>query len=197
MIRRICIAVIGGDIDSFETRDEMMTVLPLCYELGQLLAENNYITLTGGDDGVGAKVMEGAISKNGITISFYPNLDQTIESSLVSIPIYTGMGYGMRDILMLRSADVVIAIGGGAGTLNEIANAYNMRKPIVALKGSGGWSEKLANTYLDKRKKVKIESVDSPTMIIQKVKELILRKKRVDELSKIVRDKDWAKSRGI
>ena len=68
----------------------------------------------------------------------------------------------MRDFLNALSADGVIAIGGGSGTLSEICASYMYSKPIVVLKNSGGTSTKFADQYLDHRKNVKIIGADTP-----------------------------------
>ena len=57
---------------------------------------------------------------------------------------------------------MIITIGGGSGTLNEIVVAYQAGIPVVVLKDSGGWSDKLAETYLDDRKRFKIKSARTP-----------------------------------
>jgi len=68
----------------------------------------------------------------------------------------------MRDFLNALSADGVIAIGGGSGTLSEICAAYMYSKPIVVLKNSGGTSSKFSGQYLDHRENVKIIGVETP-----------------------------------
>lgn len=76
------------------------------------------------------------------------------DPSAASIVIYTeGAGGAGREVILANSADGVIAIGGGAGTLTELSIAYMNYIPVVVMKGSGGWSDKLAGTYLDDRKK--------------------------------------------
>lgn len=90
-----------------------------------------------------------------------------LKRGIVKIPVYTGVGYGIRDVLMLRTVDAVVSLAGGAGTLNELANAYHLYKPIITLKNSGGWTEKLEDTYIDSRKKMKIISCNTLDELIQ------------------------------
>lgn len=66
-----------------------------------------------------------------------------------------------------------IVLGGGAGTLQEIATVYRNNKPMVVIRGLDGWGEKLAGYYLDYRNKVKLESVDTPTEALQLLLTLI------------------------
>lgn len=179
LIKPIKVAIIGGAADTFEN-DKKDKIFSECYEIGELLAKENSIVLTGGNNGVGEFVMSGAFDSGGITIAFLPgySIDNNVEK--ITIPIYTGLGEGFRDLLMLRSSDVVIGVGGGAGTLNELANAYNLKKPIVILKGSGGWSEYFAGKYLDKRKKIKVleaknarDAVEISLKIARRIKKII------------------------
>ena len=71
------------------------------------------------------------------------------------------------------SADGVIVIGGGSGTLSEICAAYMHKKPIVALKNSGGTASKYSDKYIDHRKNVKIVGVDTPQQAIKYILEQI------------------------
>ncbi len=69
--------------------------------------------------------------------------------------------------------DGVVVIGGGSGTLSEICAAYMYKKPIVALKNSGGIASKYADGYLDHRKNVKIVGVETPQQAIKYILEQI------------------------
>jgi hypothetical protein len=60
---------------------------------------------------------------------------------------------GGRETTLVLSCDAVIAVSGGSGTLTELAIAYQADIPMVAMTGTGGWSEKLANTFIDGRKR--------------------------------------------
>jgi uncharacterized protein (TIGR00725 family) len=80
---------------------------------------------------------------------------------------------GGRELALVLSCDAIITIGGGSGTLNEITIAYQAGIPIVALVNTGGWSDKLAGTYLDDRKRIKIEPAKTPKDAVKKVIELV------------------------
>jgi uncharacterized protein (TIGR00725 family) len=162
------VAIIGSD-DSSMSEEYKSNLFPIARKIGNLLAENNCIVYSGGDGGIGREVLIGVKEKRGVTVAFYPGNVDLLDINLINIPIYTGVGYGIRDILMLRSVEGVISIAGGAGTLNELANAYQLYRPIVVLKGSGGWSEKLENQFIDTRKKVIIESVLEPEDIVKRL----------------------------
>jgi hypothetical protein len=79
----------------------------------------------------------------------------------------------MRNFINVYSADGVIVVGGGAGTLTEIAAAYIEGKPIVALRGSGGVADEYAGRYLDQRKTVLIHAADTPSEAVELVLRLI------------------------
>lgn len=80
-----------------------------------------------------------------------------------SILIYTDTGGGGgREVVLINSCDFVIVVGGGSGTLAEMSLAYMNYIPIVAMKRSGGWADKLAGQYLDARRKYVIAEADDP-----------------------------------
>ena len=102
-------------------------------EVGRLLAEAGAIVLTGGLGGVMAAATEGANAAGGITVALLPGTDRSVSSASVVIP--TGLGE-LRNGLLVRAADAVIAVGGSWGTLSEVALAMRANVPVVCL---GGW----------------------------------------------------------
>ena len=62
---------------------------------------------------------------------------------------------------------MIIVLSGGSGTLTEIAVAYQGDIPIIAIKGTGGWADKLADEYLDGRKRQKVYSVKTPEKAVE------------------------------
>ena len=102
----------------------------------------------------------GAHDTGGLTVGIIPQNDFSLANEFCDIVIPTGMGL-MRDFLNALSADGVIVIGGGSGTLSEICAAYMYKKPIIALKKSGGTASKYANQFLDHRKNVQIIGVET------------------------------------
>jgi hypothetical protein len=102
-------------------------------EVGRLLAETGAIVVTGGLGGVMAAATEGASSAGGLTVALLPGTDRSVSSAAVVIP--TGLGE-LRNGLLVRAADAVIAIGGSWGTLSEIALALRTGVPVTCL---GGW----------------------------------------------------------
>lgn len=95
--------------------------------VGGLLAENHVILCCGGLDGVMEAAAKGAHALGGITVGIIPGVSG--ENTYCGIIIRTGLGHA-RNIILVQSADAVIAIGGSYGTLSEIAAALKMGKPV-------------------------------------------------------------------
>ena len=125
MSRRI-IGVIGGGTCSPE-------MAQIAEEVGERIAEKGAILICGGLFGVMEAACRGAKSKGGTTIGILPGRDKSEANSFVDIPIVTGMGEA-RNIIIVRSAAAVIAIGGEHGTLSEIAFCLKFKVPLVGIK---------------------------------------------------------------
>ena len=82
------------------------------------------------------------------------------------------MGFS-RNFITAYSADAVIVVGGGIGTLIEAGVAYLKNKPIIAIKGSGGVADKIAGKYLDDRQLVKVIEEKDPCTALEKIKQLL------------------------
>jgi len=105
----------------------------LAFDVGRLIAENDAVLVCGGLGGVMEAACQGASEHDGITIGVLPSDDTYEANSYVQIPIATGLGAG-RNMVVVRTADVLIAIGGSYGTLSEIALALNLGKRVVHLR---------------------------------------------------------------
>jgi uncharacterized protein (TIGR00725 family) len=101
-------------------------------ELGGMLARSGYKVVCGGLGGVMEAVCKGAKAEKGITIGILPGDNPTEANPYVDIAIATGMGIG-RNLMIIRSAEAVISINGGFGTLSEISFALQMNKPVVGI----------------------------------------------------------------
>ena len=119
------IAVIGGNHCS-------LAEAQYAEDVGKLLAENEVGLVCGGRNGIMAAACRGARKAGGITIGLLPGDDPSEANQDVVIAIPTGMGIG-RNILVVRSASAVIAIGGKYGTLSEIAFALQLEIPVFGL----------------------------------------------------------------
>lgn len=99
-------------------------------EVGRALAENGAVVLCGGLGGVMEAVCRGSRAGGGTSVGILPGHDRSAANAHVDVALTTGMGE-MRNALIVRSADVVIALGGGHGTLSEIAFALKIGRPVV------------------------------------------------------------------
>jgi hypothetical protein len=100
--------------------------------VGAELARRGAAVVCGGLTGVMEGVCKGARSQGGLTIGIIPSDDKKDANPYVQIPIVTGMGIG-RNVMLVKTADVIIAIGGEFGTLSEIGHALNLGKMVVGL----------------------------------------------------------------
>jgi uncharacterized protein (TIGR00725 family) len=100
--------------------------------LGRRLAEEGAVVVCGGGPGVMEAVCRGARSAGGITVGLLPGLDRADANRLLSVAVPTGMGQG-RNLLLVRSSDALVAVGGGFGTLSEIALALRTGVPVIGL----------------------------------------------------------------
>jgi uncharacterized protein (TIGR00725 family) len=107
----------------------------LARELGRKIAERGHVLITGGLGGVMEAASEGSKEAGGITVGILPG-EKEAANPYVTVAIGTGMGHG-RNAIIVRSADVVIALPGIYGTLSEIALALKMDKMVIDL---GDWN---------------------------------------------------------
>ena len=104
-------------------------------EVGAGLAEAGAVVVTGGLGGVMEAACRGARSRRGRTLGILPGDDRDAANGWVEIAVATGLGE-LRNGLVVRAADAVVAIGGGHGTLSEVALALKLGRPVVGL---GTW----------------------------------------------------------
>ena len=100
--------------------------------MGRLLAGAGAVIVCGGSTGVMEGVSRGAASEGGTVVGILPGFERSEANPYVTVSIPTGMGE-LRNGLIARSADVVIAVGGEFGTLSEIAFALKIGRPVVGL----------------------------------------------------------------
>jgi uncharacterized protein (TIGR00725 family) len=122
------VAVVGrGDAGSEERE--------LAEEVGQGLADGGAVVVCGGLGGVMEAACAGARSAGGRTVGILPGLDRGEANPHVEVAIPTGLGEA-RNALVVRAADALVAVGGGYGTLSEVALALKTGKPVIGL---GTW----------------------------------------------------------
>ncbi len=100
--------------------------------VGKLIAQKGAILVTGGLGGVMEGASKGAKEAGGITVGILPGLRKEDANPFVDVPIVTGLSHA-RNVLVVRSADAIIAVAGGYGTLSEIAIALKLGKPVAGI----------------------------------------------------------------
>jgi hypothetical protein len=143
----------------------------LAYAVGRAVAERGCILVTGGLDGVMEAASKGAKEAGGLVVGIIPQADKAFANPYCDVVVPTGLGVA-RNYINILCGDAVIIVGGGAGTLNEVAAAYQLRKPLVALKGSGGIADRVADTYIDERGLMKVVGVEDPARAVEVALEL-------------------------
>jgi uncharacterized protein (TIGR00725 family) len=146
-VTRPLIAVIGDrNIPDSDPRR------PLATKLGEALISEGYAAVTGGVGDLARCVADGARSsatyREGALVAILPGFDPAAASDVADTVLATGLDHGRN--LIVSNSDAVVAIGGGAGTLSEIAFAWALHRLVIAYR-VGGWSGKLAGTRIDAR----------------------------------------------
>lgn len=175
--RKIQIGVMGSAADLNYSKE----LENLAEQIGYLIAKNNATLIFGAEkdyDSLSTSACRGAKKAGGMTIGITYNRGLDIfEKENVDVVISTGLERGGgRETALVLSCDGIITISGGSGTLTEIAIAYQANIPIVAMKNTGGWSDKLSNQYLDGRERIKIEGVGTTEEAVEKIISLIKNK---------------------
>ena len=104
----------------------------LAEHVGSLLAAAGAVVVCGGLGGVMHAVCRGAQARGGTTVGILPGADRDVANPYVDIVLPTGMGEA-RNILVVRAGQALLAIGGGFGTLSELAFARKLGVPVVGL----------------------------------------------------------------
>jgi uncharacterized protein (TIGR00725 family) len=100
--------------------------------LGRALAEGGAVVFCGGRAGVMEAVARGVAGAGGVSVGILPGADGEGANPWITIPVATGLGEA-RNAVLVRAVEAVVAVGGGWGTLSEIALAAKMRIPVCTL----------------------------------------------------------------
>jgi uncharacterized protein (TIGR00725 family) len=142
-------------IGSASCREE---VAALAREVGQEIARRGAVLVCGGRGGVMEAACQGAKAMGGITVGILPGTDRREANPYVDVPIVTGLGEA-RNAIVVRTADAVIAVSGGYGTLSEIGLALKMGRPVVGL---GTWELRQGGQPVDA-----VVQADSPAQAVE------------------------------
>jgi uncharacterized protein (TIGR00725 family) len=121
------IAVVGPGRDAVESE------IAQAEEAGAAIAAAGAILVCGGLGGVMEASCRGARSRGGLTVGILPGVDRADANGWVVLALPTGLGEG-RNALVVRAAEAVVAIGGGWGTLSEIAFALRAGLPVLGVR---------------------------------------------------------------
>jgi uncharacterized protein (TIGR00725 family) len=113
--------------------DPQTLLADLAFEVGRGLAERDAVLICGGLTGVMEHAARGARAAGGLTIGLLPDDDVNDANDYIDMSIATGLGHA-RNAILARTADGVVAVGGGLGTLSEIALALRNRLPTIGIK---------------------------------------------------------------
>lgn len=155
-MKKLQIAVIGSaGPEEYQYKKPMTQMYQAAEIIGKELAVRNCIVINGGKGGIMEAVSKGAQKGSGITVAETSGIDRFTSNQYIDVEIVTGDVAFRGPSQLVGMSDAVISIGGGAGTLQEIAVAYRMQKPIILLIGFGGWTDRLSKRrFLDERRLV-------------------------------------------
>lgn len=157
-------------------------------ELGILIAKSGSVLIFGAEkdyDSLSTAACRGAKQAGGLVVGVTYGKGMDVWEKNADVIIASGLERGGgRELSLVLSCDAIITIGGGSGTLTEIAIAYQANIPVISLEGSGGWSDRLLGTYLDERKRFKIEVAKNPKEAVQKA--LVLARKNYEKNNRTV-----------
>jgi uncharacterized protein (TIGR00725 family) len=123
--RRRLVAVCGES-------DPQTSLADVAFELGRGIAQRDAVLICGGLTGVMEHAARGARAAGGLTIGLLPGDDPNEANEFVQVAIATGLGHA-RNAILARTADGVVALGGGLGTLSEIALALRNGRPTIGI----------------------------------------------------------------
>lgn len=150
----------------------------IAYEIGQEIALAQAILVCGGRGGVMEAACKGAVEHGGITVGILPTdvTDPEVNHYLtIRIPTFL---YWTRNSLVPLASDGVIAVGGQAGTLTELAYSWIGHKPLVCITSISGWSKEIGERgYIDDRERGRVMTSETGASAVQQLLSAISRSK--------------------
>lgn len=170
---KLKIGVMGSASGNHSKRHKEMA-----YELGRAIAEHDCITITGACPGLPLESAKGSDEAGGFIIGISPALSEWEHVNRYHSPVrhhdilvFTGSGLMGREVVNIRSSDIVIIVGGRSGTLGEFSIAYDEGKLIGILRGTGGITSEIGNIVriVKKETGAKVMYDDSPHALVDKL----------------------------
>ncbi len=170
----------------------VITGSKLAAAAGREIARRGHITLTGATKGLPHDAAKAARAAGGISVGFSPAASRQAHIKKYRLPLdvfdtvlFTGFEYTGRNLLLVRSCDALIMVGGRIGTLNELTIAIEERKPVGVLLGSGGMTDEVEHVLkAAKRSRTGFIFGHDPSELVDQLIELIEEKaKKIPELT--------------
>jgi len=167
-MRKIQIGIMG----SAEDLNYSKAALLFAKELGREIAKKDAVLVYGAEkdySSLSTNAAEEASKSGGITLGITGGKKKEVYGEFrptILIPCGLEIGGG-REFNLVLACDVIIAIGGGSGTLTEMAIAYQANIPIICISGYPGWAKKMANKYFDERKRFKCLEAKTPKEAVE------------------------------
>ncbi len=168
MDKKLQVGVMGSAADLKYSKE----LEDIAFKVGNSIAGKGHTTVYGAEkdyDSLSTAAARGAKSAGGLTVgvTYGSGKDVWDKEGNTDVLICSGLERGGgREFVLVNSCDVIIIISGGSGTLTETAIAYQLNIPVVALVGTGGWADKLADTYIDQRERLKVISAKTPEQAV-------------------------------
>lgn len=150
----------------------------LAYELGYAIAKRDCVTITGACPGFPLEAARGASENGGLVVGISPALSQAehierYDSPIIyhDVLIFTGSGLMGREVVNIRSSDIVIILGGHSGTLGEFSIAYDEGNLIGVLTGTGGIADEIESIIkiIDKKTGAVVLYDPDPDILLDKL----------------------------
>jgi len=172
---RITIGVMGSSLVERPGLEIDRGLESLANRLGQAIASRQCVLVTGATSGLPHAVSKAAKAAGGVTIGISPAVSErehreryNLPADALDVVIYTGFGLKGRNVVNIRSSDIVIIFGGSTGTLNEFTIAFDEGKLIGVLEGTGGISDHIKEIleYCDKEQNSRVFFNQSPEDLV-------------------------------
>lgn len=171
--------------------------LELAKEMGREIVRQNGVLITGATTGIPYWAAIGAKEEGGISLGISPAASEIAHVKSYKLPtdyfdliMYTGFEYSGRNLLLIRSSDAIINICGRIGTLNEFTIAFEDKKIIGVLEGTGGAADMIRDIVAKSHRGAgKIVYDTNPKRLVEKVIELIKKEKVVLPPVRVIRKK--------
>src|SRR5918996_3225112 len=154
MMRKPLIGVMGASANDVLSEEVTSQLKSLAEKLGATIAKQQCILVTGATTGLPHLVAKAFRMNGGFALGISPAENHREHLGRYRLPddgadviIYSGFGYKGRNVINVRSSDIVLIVGGATGTLNEFTIAYDEGKIIGVLEGSGGVADHMREIF--------------------------------------------------